>query len=77
MFLSILLFVIILLTLHYIAKFKPFRRDGIENPIPLPLIGNLNLMNLKAYCTSLLDLSLKYGQVYRIFFQGTSNNNNT
>ncbi|NXI68005.1 CP2K6 protein, partial [Anseranas semipalmata] len=63
-----LLFILILLL---ILKKQYFRKSHVKEnfppgPTPLPIIGNLHIMNLKRLGQTMLELSETYGPVFRI-----------
>ncbi|CAM5098686.1 unnamed protein product [Eretmochelys imbricata] len=63
-----LLFVLTVLFIMKTEKFwnSSFREDFPPGPKPLPIIGNLHIMNLKRPYRTMLELSKKYGPVFSI-----------
>uniref|UniRef100_A0A8C0GUY6 Cytochrome P450 n=1 Tax=Chelonoidis abingdonii TaxID=106734 RepID=A0A8C0GUY6_CHEAB len=63
-----LLFVLTVLFIMKTEKFwnSSFREDLPPGPKPLPIIGNLHIMDLKRPYRTILELSKKYGPVFSI-----------
>uniref|UniRef100_A0A674J3C0 Uncharacterized protein n=2 Tax=Terrapene triunguis TaxID=2587831 RepID=A0A674J3C0_9SAUR len=63
-----LLFVLTLLFIMKTEKFwnSNFQEDFPPGPKPLPIIGNLHIMDLKRPYRTMLELSKKYGPVFSI-----------
>ncbi|KAM9155771.1 cytochrome P450 2K4-like [Pangshura tecta] len=63
-----LLFVLTILFIMKTEKFwnSSFREDFPPGPKPLPIIGNLHIMDLKRPYRTMLELSKKYGPVFSI-----------
>uniref|UniRef100_A0A8C3S6Y7 Cytochrome P450 n=1 Tax=Chelydra serpentina TaxID=8475 RepID=A0A8C3S6Y7_CHESE len=63
-----LLFVLTILFIMKTEKFwnRSFREDFPPGPKPLPIIGNLHIMDLKRPYRTMLELSKKYGPVFSI-----------
>ncbi|TFK08614.1 immunoglobulin superfamily member 2 [Platysternon megacephalum] len=64
----LLLFVLTVLFIMKTEKFwnSSFREDFPPGPKPLPIIGNLHIMDLKRPHRTMLELSKKYGPVFSI-----------
>ncbi|XP_044864500.1 cytochrome P450 2K6-like [Mauremys mutica] len=65
------IFLLFVLTILFIMKTKKFwnssfREDFPPGPKPLPIIGNLHIMDLKRPYRTMLELSKKYGPVFSI-----------
>uniref|UniRef100_A0A8C8S3B8 Cytochrome P450 n=1 Tax=Pelusios castaneus TaxID=367368 RepID=A0A8C8S3B8_9SAUR len=65
------IFLLFVLTVIFIVKTKNFwnrrfREDFPPGPTPLPIIGNLHIMDLKRPYWTMLELSKKYGSVFSI-----------
>ncbi|XP_018425165.1 PREDICTED: cytochrome P450 2K1-like [Nanorana parkeri] len=58
----------IALFIYWITGSKKSKGKMPPGPRPLPLIGNLNLVDLKKPYESLMELSEKYGEIFTIHF---------
>ncbi|XP_077305194.1 cytochrome P450 2K1-like isoform X1 [Lithobates pipiens] len=58
----------VVLFLYWINGSKKSNGNMPPGPKPLPLIGNLNLVNLKKPYESLMELSEKYGEIFTVHF---------
>ncbi|XP_067400665.1 cytochrome P450 2K6-like [Emydura macquarii macquarii] len=68
---SISIFLFFVLSVMFIMKTEKlwnssFRKDFPPGPKPLPIIGNLHIMDLKRPYWTMLELSKKYGPVFSI-----------
>ncbi|XP_063074385.1 cytochrome P450 2K1-like [Engraulis encrasicolus] len=61
-------FVLLLIYLNYTGVSKVERGQAPPGPKPLPVLGNMLLLNLKRPDDSLCELSKKYGSVFTIYF---------
>ncbi|XP_073504168.1 cytochrome P450 2K1-like isoform X2 [Phyllobates terribilis] len=58
----------IALFIYWINGVKKSTANMPPGPIPLPVIGNLNLVDLKRPHESLMELSEKYGEIFTLHF---------
>ncbi|KAM5152289.1 cytochrome P450 2K1-like [Mantella aurantiaca] len=58
----------IIIILYWINGSKKSKGKMPPGPKPFPIIGNLNLVNLKKPQESLMELSEKYGEIFTIHF---------
>ncbi|KAM3916071.1 cytochrome P450 2W1-like [Leptodactylus fuscus] len=59
-------FLLLLFLLHFLTRTKKSPYNFPPGPAPLPLIGNLHLLDMKRQDLSLLKLSEKYGPIFTI-----------
>ncbi|XP_056609426.1 cytochrome P450 2K1-like [Triplophysa dalaica] len=61
------LLALLVIYLIFFASKSPEEEQEPPGPKPLPLLGNLHLLDLKQLHVSLLNLSKKYGSVFKVY----------